>query len=272
MPLDLIEDKLEIGSQEDLPGADCEEFPAPVLVDFNFVANDEDPSLVGIRPSNHGGHYKLALESWTSATRLTSDPYEVQGLPLLYGFVPEPNDPNGFCPYTTQRTCPVIPFYSSPETYWGMRFVYLPNANLVGYAWGWYGSLPETLHGDSYGLAISVVGKTLNVAGLSRCAGDWRSVKWEGYDGDIDEPAAEPYFWGPHDPLRDQRTNICDYPQAFWGVVPDHVVPETTGAPYQVDVEATAAIDPNVFPGFKLVYRRTGLPVYVTYNRTDVSR
>jgi len=257
---------------EGLPRAGGEFPPSEFsLVDLDFPSNLNDVTLVGIRPTEYGGRYELIVESWNSVVHLTSVPCEIEGKPLVADFSLSP-DPNGFCPYTTQQACPQCALYAPPEVYWGAKFTYTLNANLEGYAW--VGSLPDQLRGDRTGLRIAVAGKTLNVLSASKSMStEDPSVKWEGYDDSIDEPAGEPFFWGPHDPSRETRANICDYPQVFWSIVPQHVVPETNeNNPYRADVEATAHIDPDRYPDCRQVYRRLGEPVHVKYDMVFVAR
>ena len=224
----------------------------------------------GINPSDRGGEYDLVFKSYKTlgATLCFSNGHErIQALPLVEDFAPSWNP---FCPFTTRFTCPTVSGYPNPEVYWGVQFGYRLNANVVGYDFA--GSLAERIHGDSAGLEIQVVGKTLNVVPDSKVAG-LRRVKWEGYQAGIDEPGGEPYFWGPHDPARQLQDNVCDYPSSFWGIVPAQVVAETLpGHPLRVDLDATGYVDEEDYPGCRQVYERTQVPVEVEYDLTNVSQ
>jgi len=256
--------------QGSLPGAraDANEVGYPEL---NIA-----PIYDGICSSQTGGHYSLILESSRTGIKFTSDPCVVTAKPLVQGFVPTTPE---FCPYTTVNSCPTDTEYhpNADEVYWGLKFRYLLNADLVG--WDFEGTIDAVLMGDSTGLEIEVAGKTLRVARdhKMKSDGNYRCAKWEGFDSDIDEPGAEPYFWGPHHPDRIDPNNVYDYPQSlngrtFWNVVPDHVVPETSSsAPYRVELRATADVDWVSCPACVQIYRRWGIPVRVKYNMTAIN-
>jgi len=251
-----------------IPGAPGNQ-PTTAYPILDFPEDPNDNNYAGIRPTQNGGQYALVLESWTSSTGLhfTSDPRSVTGKPLLYDWHPEPN---WFCPYTHRHICPGDDAYwTRYEFYYGVKFIYWLNAHLEGYDAS--GTLDEVLLGDDTGLQVDLVGvKRLRaVRDQKKCRSVWNYVKWEGFDGTVDERGGEPVFWGPQDPNRTDPNNVADYPAEYWDLVPTHVVGGTLeNEPYLVDVSATA--DTSADPNLGQKYKRWNDPVWVRLNLEDV--
>lgn len=235
--------------------------PVPVLVGLDFPQDIDDPSFAGVCTTVQGGHYWLTLDSSRSGVRFVSRPYEIEAKALVEGFDPEPNDPNGFCPYTVSHWCPGDPNLGcAGELYSGVAFKYFLNGDLVG--WDAEGTLQQLLLGDSVGLDVQIVGvKRLRTVRSQKKARGYYAVKWEGFDATVDEPGGEPVFWGPNDPNRQSMSNIANYPAL--NLVPDHVVPETgENPPYLIRVEAIGAVE----SGLRQEYGRWNVPVRVRYD------